>query len=113
MSWEIRAREIREKYGSEFMLRILAEECAELAHACLKLIRAQRRETPVEEGAAMRELLDEMTDVKVAWEAVAASILKGDEVAFIHGHERFKQFRWWDRMMEYGGEAHGGGEADR
>ena len=34
-------------YGDEYLLRQLAEECIELAHASLKLIRAMRGETPL------------------------------------------------------------------
>ena len=112
MSWDERAMEIRQRYGSEFMLRILAEECAELTHACLKLIRARRRELPVDRETALRNMLEEMVDVKVAWEAVRASCLKENEIAFMHGHERFKQFRWWYRMMKSGGVTNDGGEAD-
>ena len=38
---------IRKEYGDEYLYRQLAEECMELGHAALKLIRAQRGETPV------------------------------------------------------------------
>lgn len=33
--------------GEEYMLRQLAEECTELAHACLKKVRAGKGETPM------------------------------------------------------------------
>ena len=38
---------IRKGYGDEYLYRQLADECMELSHAALKLIRAQRGETPV------------------------------------------------------------------
>ena len=47
-----RMNEIVKKYGEEYMLRQLAEECNELSQAALKLIRARRKETPMREDEA-------------------------------------------------------------
>ena len=56
---------IRKEYGDEYLHRQLAEECMELGHAALKLIRAQRGETPVPPDEAQRALIDEAADVRV------------------------------------------------
>ena len=110
MSWKEKTKAIRERYGAEFMLRMLAEECSELSQACLKVIRARRRETPVEPSVARGQLIDELADVMNMWEAVVA-MLDDNEAAYLKGHMRFKQFRMWDRMMDGGdedGEEHDG-----
>lgn len=56
---------IRKEYGDEYLYRQLAEECMELGHAALKLIRAQRGETPVPLDEAQRVFIDEAADVCV------------------------------------------------
>lgn len=59
------AHRIVDIYGREYLLRQLAEECAELAQAALKRIRASRGETPVAEGEAAEAFAEEMADVRV------------------------------------------------
>lgn len=56
---------IRKEYGDEYLYRQLAEECMELGHAALKLIRAEKRETPVPLEEARTALIDEAADVYV------------------------------------------------
>ena len=56
---------IRKGYGDEYLYRQLAEECMELSHAALKLIRAQRGETPVPLDEAKTALIDEAADMRV------------------------------------------------
>nr|DAR23494.1 MAG TPA: helix-turn-helix domain protein [Caudoviricetes sp.] len=56
---------IRKEYGDEYLYRQIAEECMELGHAALKLVRAQRGETPVSLGEAQRAGIDEAADVRV------------------------------------------------
>lgn len=56
---------IRKEYGDEYLYRQIAEECMELGHAALKLVRAQRGETPVSLGEAQRAVIDEAADVRV------------------------------------------------
>lgn len=54
-----------ELYGEDYLLRQLAEECAELAQAALKLVRAMCGETPVALEEAHGDLLEEIADVEV------------------------------------------------
>ena len=56
---------IRKEYGDEYLYRQLAEECAELGHAALKLIRAKKRETPMPVQDAQQALIEEIADVRV------------------------------------------------
>ena len=55
---------IRKEYGDEYLYRQLAEECMELGHAELKLIRAQSAKRPCRAGRAAA-LIEEIADVRV------------------------------------------------
>lgn len=50
-------KEILDKYGEEYILRQLAEECNELAQAALKYIRAKRGETPMRVDEAVEHVM--------------------------------------------------------
>lgn len=57
-----------EKIGKPAMLEQTAEECVELAHACLKLARYYRNENKVygkTEEELLNNLAEEMTDVEI------------------------------------------------
>ena len=56
---------IRKEYGDEYLYRQLAEECTELGHAALKLIRAEKRDTPMPVQDAQQALIEEIADVRV------------------------------------------------
>ena len=84
---------IRKEYGDEYLYRQLAEECMELGHAALKLIRAQRGETPVPLDEAKTALIDEAADMRVMLN-VLNDMLDADE------HARLvKQVEAKDRRM--------------
>lgn len=59
-----------EKHGEDYLLRQLAEECAELAQAALKVIRTRHGETPVTPEEARANLLEEIADVMVMMDLV-------------------------------------------
>ena len=54
---------VKEKCSPDYLLRQVAEECAELAQACLKLIRSRNGETPVRLEVATGKYLEELADV--------------------------------------------------
>lgn len=56
-----------ESIGEPAMLEQLAEECAELAHACLKLARIERGDnpTPASEPEYAETIIEEMADVQI------------------------------------------------
>ncbi len=56
-----------EKIGTAAMLEQTAEECTELAQACLKLARKRRRENPTTrpESALLDNLHEEIVDVSL------------------------------------------------
>ena len=63
---------IREKLSQEELLAQLAEECAELGKAALKLCRVlnRRNPTPVKYDVAYRNLLEEIADVSLCLEVL-------------------------------------------
>lgn len=89
---------IIEKYGEEYILRQLAEECSELAQASLKMIRAQRRETPVLPLDARDKFLEELADVQIVIRA-AKELLSSDEEMKLLTICREKENRWYRRML--------------
>lgn len=56
---------MRDRIGDAAMLEQLAEECAELGQAALKMARVLRKEnpTPVTEAEARKAIIEEMADV--------------------------------------------------
>ena len=65
--------------GEEYMLRQLAEECAELAQAALKLVRAWNGETPVPASEARAALIEELADASLMQLIVEVGLLTLDE----------------------------------
>ena len=102
--WSDKIREIREKYGSEYLLRQLAEESAELAQAALKLIRAKRKETPVTVQEARADLVKELADVSNMFDAVFRVLLEPGEQDAVREISTMKQLRMYDRLMNGGGD---------
>ena len=88
------------KYGKEYMLRQMAEECCELSQAALKYIRAARKETPMRIDEAIEHLTEEIADVRLTIDAVLVTVLSerdvDDAVAIIE--QKLK--RWKTRMID-------------
>lgn len=89
---------IRKEYGDEYLYRQLAEECMELGHAALKLIRAQRGETPVPLDEAKTALIDEAADVRVMLN-VLNDMLDADERVWLMVQAATKNQRMVARLL--------------
>ena len=93
-------QEIAEIYGEDYILRQLAEEACELGQAALKLIRVWNNEkTPVEEGEALRHLLEEMADVLVMMDVTATGALELADMDGIAELAGTKAARMRERML--------------
>lgn len=68
-------RELYKKTGEAACLEMLAEECTELAHACLKLARKQRGEnpTPTTMLDSVKAIHEEIADVELCIEVLACA----------------------------------------
>lgn len=89
---------IRKEYGDEYLYRQLAEECMELGHAALKLIRVQRGETPVPLDKAKTALIDEAADVRVMLN-VLNDMLDADERVWLMEQAATKNQRMVARLL--------------
>lgn len=92
-------QEIVDRYGEEYVLRQLAEECAELTHAALKLIRARNGETPVSEREAKAGLLEELADVRLMMQVFCAGALNAEERHAIRRIRESKTERMYERLL--------------
>lgn len=95
-----RMNEIIKKYGEEYMLRQLAEECCELAQAAMKLIRVWRKETPMREDEAREHLVEEIADVHVMAGAVFQHMLFKSEQECVDEVCESKKSRMFARMLD-------------
>lgn len=91
---------ISEKYGKEYMLRQMAEECSELSQAALKYIRALRNETPMRIDEAIEHLTEEIADVCLMIDAVSATVLSERDVDDVQAIKEQKLERWKKRMID-------------
>ena len=89
---------VRKEYGDEYLYRQLAEECMELSHAALKLIRAQRGETPVPLDKAQRVLIDEAADMRVMLN-VLNDMLDADERVWLMVQAAATDRRMTERLL--------------
>lgn len=96
MSWE---KKIAEAYGEEYILRQLAEECAELCQASLKLVRAMHGETPLSVLEAKEHLLEEMADVEVMMCLADKAMLSDAARMHMNAVYCFKQQRMIERLL--------------
>ena len=88
------------KYGKEYMLRQMAEECSELAQAALKYIRAARKETPMRIDEAIEHLTEEIADVRLMIDAVSATVLSERDVDDVQAIKEQKLERWKTRLID-------------
>ena len=91
---------ISEKYGKEYMLRQMAEECSELSQAALKYIRALRNETPMRIDEAIEHLTEEIADVRLMIDAVSTTVLTWRDVDDMQAIKEQKLERWKTRMID-------------
>ena len=84
-------------YGTEYIYRQLAEECLELAHAALKVVRAMRNETPVTLDEAQAAFDEEFADVAVMVNCIGEAI-DTERLKCVTEIMKMKERRILDRM---------------
>lgn len=97
---ENRFKEIIEKYGKEYALRQLAEECNELAQAALKLIRVWNKETPMREDEAYEHLVEEIGDVLLMVYMARCEVLNNDQNTGVFLTMEEKEARMYERLLD-------------
>lgn len=93
--------EVIRTLGEPALLEQLAEECAELAQAALKLARLERGEnpTPKTEKECVKDLIEELGDVNLCMSVVEAN--RGIHIRCLSVD---KKARWAQRIREARGE---------
>ena len=93
---------IKDRIGEAAVLEQLAEECAELAQAALKMARIERGEnpTPVTMKMAKENLLEEIADVNVCSNVLGIEATFLDESLLFTVMEKMR--RWDVRLQERG-----------
>lgn len=94
--------EVIRTLGEPALLEQLAEECAELAQAALKMARLERGEnpTPKTEEECVQALLEELGDVNLCM-----SVIEANRGIYIRCLSVDKKERWAQRIREARGEA--------
>lgn len=91
-------KEVYKKTGEAACLELLAEECNELAHACLKMARKLRGENPT--PASMPDLIkaihEEIADVELCIEVLACAKWYDNDRCSNQFYEKLK--RWFTRL---------------
>ena len=101
------AKKIVEAIGDPATFEQLAEECSELAHACLKMARVLRGEnpTPVMPSDAQEAVIHEIADVALSIDTVMCGIAAMGGRKSWDATDRwynFKLNRWWNRLIDSG-----------
>lgn len=95
-----RFKEIVDKCGKEYVYEQLAEECCELAQACLKMVRVEKKTTPMRMDEAWERLLVEFGDVMLMMMMVEEMFFSGhDENTVLEILER-KEKRMYERLLD-------------
>lgn len=97
MSFDSKLMELYEKTGEAACLELLAEECTELAHACLKLARKQRGENPTPTTIldSVKAIHEEIADVELCIEVLSCSQWYNNERCNSMFHKKLE--RWITR----------------
>lgn len=85
----------------DYLYRQLAEECAELNKACLKLIRGNNNETPMTIETAMDNYIEEIADVWLMI-AIARTDMTQEEKAMFDKTVSLKYNRMMERLEKRG-----------
>lgn len=89
---------IRERKTPDYLYRQLAEECAELAQAALKVVRAQNGETPEKLEDAMNHYIEELADVFVMT-GIANCDLNAVQAEKMYNIIEYKRERMAERLI--------------
>lgn len=91
-------RAIAREYGRDYILRQLAEECTELAHAALKTVRAMEGTTPETEEECLARIVEEYADTQIML-AMCGHLLE-DRQGAIGAMREYKETRMRQRLLE-------------
>lgn len=95
-----RMKEIAQRYGQDYLLCQLAEECCELAQAALKLVRVNNKTTPMRREEAEERLIEEIADVTVMLKGVYDTMFNSEMKDAVDDIHIEKVKRMYDRLLD-------------
>lgn len=93
-------KEVQKKYGAEYLVIKLAEECSELAQACAKLLAVWKGATSMRYDEAMEHIMEEMADVRNHMCGLEVALLDENEIQGIEEIQRRKMARMKTRLID-------------
>lgn len=91
---------VLEKYGAEYLVIKLAEECGELAQACAKLLAVWRHATSMREDEALEHIMEEMADVRNHMCGLEVALLDEYDIQSIAEIQKRKLERMKKRLID-------------
>ena len=92
--------EVLKKYGLEYLVIKLMEECSELAQACAKLLAVWKGATSMRRDEALEHIMEEMADVRNHMRGVEVALLSDEEIKGIEEIQRRKMARMKTRLID-------------
>lgn len=92
--------EVLKKYGLEYLVIKLMEECSELAQACAKLLAVWNGATSMRYDEAMEHIMEEMADVRNHMRGLEVALLSDEEIKGIEEIQRRKMERMKTRLID-------------
>ena len=93
-------KEVQKKYGAEYLVIKLMEECGELAQACAKLLTVWKGATSMRREEAVEHIMEEMADVRNHMCGVEVALLGDEEIKGIEEIQRRKMARMKTRLID-------------
>lgn len=91
---------VLKKYGAEYLVIKLAEECGELAQACAKLLSVWKDATSMREEEAVEHIMEEMADVRNHMCGLEVALLDEYEIQSIAEIQKRKMARMKTRLID-------------
>ena len=92
--------EVLKKYGAEYLVIKLAEECSELAQACTKLLSVWKHATSMREEEAVEHIMEEMADVRNHMCGLEVALLDEYDIQSIVEIQKRKLARMKTRLID-------------
>ena len=92
--------EVLKKYGAEYLVIKLAEECSELSQACAKLLTVWKGATSMREEEALEHIMEEMADVRNHMRGLEVALLDENDIQGIEEIQRRKMARMKTRLID-------------
>ena len=92
--------EVLKKYGVEYLVIKLAEECSELAQACAKLLSVWWCATSMRRDEALEHIMEEMADVRNHMRGLEVALLGESDIQGIEEIQRRKMERMKKRLID-------------